>query len=115
MNIEFTTYYNIEIQTSGYDKITDEMITWLTAMLGAGESSIDERDSYRATLFFKSTHIKPTMMRERVRECLSHDKPIYYIDVIYRFESEMTPDRFVYWADGREQEYIGHVIFEEDK
>jgi len=40
---------------------------------------------------------------------------LHYIDVIYRFEHEMTPDRFVVWSSGHEEEYHGEVIFVEDK
>ena len=40
---------------------------------------------------------------------------LYYIDVIYLFENEITPDKFCFWADGHEVEYHGKIIFEEDK
>ena len=107
-------YYNVEIQTSGTCLMTEGMLEQIAHILGADETDYDEVESYRAVLFFKSD-CKPSEMRNRVKKCFQHGKPIHYIDVVYRWETEMTPDRFVYWADGRETEYTGKIIFEEDK
>ena len=108
-----TVYYSVEIQMSGMNK-TDEIISQVASTLGATKENVYEQEDHSATIFFKS-ECKPTEMRERVKRCLQDSKTIHYIDVVYRWEMEMTPDRFVYWSDGMVQEYTGKIIFEEDR
>ena len=107
-------YYNIEIQMAGMNKMTDDVLSMITRTLCVDDSDYDELEAYRAVLFFK-TDMLPGAMRELVKDCLRKTERIHYIDVIYRFETEMNVDRYVIWADGREQDYTGHTIFEEDK
>ena len=107
-------YYNVEIQTSGTNELTDIILDQIMHIFKVDEMDIDERESYRAVLFFKS-ECNPSEMRNRVKQYFQHGKPIHYIDVVYRWEHEMNADRFVYWGDGREQNYVGKIIFEEEK
>ena len=108
-------YYNVEIQMEGFNHVNKDLLSRIIHDLGAGDSDVDECEDFRATLFFK-TETKPTEMRNKIRKIIqSFEDKVHYIDVIYRFEAEMIPDRFVFWANGREQEYIGEVIFTEEK
>ena len=110
-----TTYYNVEIQMAGDNKATQDFIEQFATNFGADKTDIDEIESYRAVLFFKSETL-PTDMRQIIRAVLlMYSAKVHYIDVIYRYEAEMTPDRFCIWSDGHEQEYTGKVIFKEDK
>ena len=95
------TYYNVEIQTEGKKKITAGILVLFEDYLGLTDMDLDEREDHRATFFFVSD-MKASEVQNRVR-------------TIYRYEYEMTPDRFVCWNDGHTQEYTGHVFFEEDK
>lgn len=108
------TYYNVEIQTEGKKKITTGILVLFEDYLGISDRDIDERDDHRAVFFFASD-MKPAEVQNLIRTILRQTSSIHYVDVIYRFEYEMTPDRFVCWGDGHTQEYTGHVIFEEDK
>ena len=108
------TYYNVEIQTAGKKKITTGILTLFEDYLGIDDRDLDERETNRAVFFFVSD-MKPSEVKNRIRTILEQTTSIYYVDVIYRWENEMHPDRVVLWADGHEQEYTGHVVFEEDK
>lgn len=107
-------WYNVEVQMLGECERTEELDADIGFNLGFGERDIDERELYRMTALFVSD-IAPMKMREYVTATLQDHPQIYYIDVIYRYDSENTPDRFVIWSDGRRQEYTGKIIFEEDK
>ena len=109
-----SVYYNVEIRMNGTNKLTDVILEQIMNILNADETDVDERETYSAILFFKSEE-KPTEMRQRVKRCFQHGKPIHYIDVIYRWETEMNADRFVLWGDGTEKDYTGKIVFEEDK
>ena len=109
------TYYNVEIQMSGTHETSEQFIKQIAIDLGAKPSDVDEIDTYHATLSFKS-NLKPSEIKQRVQSVLAmYRMTLHYIDVIYRFEHEMTPDRFVVWSSGHEEEYHGEVIFVEDK
>lgn len=109
------TYYNVEIQMAGENEATQSLVEQVATNLGASATDIDEIESHRAVLFFKSD-ILPTKMRQIIRATLlMYAQKIHYIDVIYRFNTAMHPDRFCIWSDGHEQEFTGKVIFEEDK
>ena len=108
------TYYNVEIQASEKKKITTGIISMFEDFLGITDRDLDEREGNRAVFFFVSD-MKPSEVRNRIRTILNQTTGIYYVDIIYRFENEMHPDRVVLWRDGREQEYTGHVMFEEDR
>lgn len=107
-------YYNVEIQTAGNKKITAGIIDLFEDFLGISDRDLDEREEHRAVFFFGSD-MKPSEVKAIVRTILQQTSSIHYVDIIYRFEHEMTPDRVVLWADGHTQEYTGHVVFEEDK
>lgn len=112
---DLITYYNVEVQMSGTYETSPHFIAQIATDLGAVPTDIDELETYSANISFKST-IKPSEMRNRIRAVLAmYKRTLHYIDVIYLFENEMTPDRFCFWADGHETEYSGKVIFEEDK
>ena len=112
-------HYNIEIQMAANSEITDEVMETASRAFGFLKTDVDELESYRVTALFTSD-IKPSDMKERARKFLvmcsgrSYLKPAYYVDVMYRFEYENIPDRFVIWNDGRVQEYTGHIVFTED-
>ena len=109
------TYYFVEVQMSGANEATTQFMGRIAINLGADIMNVDEIDTHSATIIIKS-EIKPTEMRLRVQAILAiYQTMIHYIDVVYRFEYEMTPDRFCFWSDGRQQEYIGKVIFTEEK
>ena len=108
-------YYNVEIQMSGTNEVTEELLTKIEQFLGADSTDVDECETYRAVLFFKSP-VKTLDMFKRLRELMYEAKDVvHYIDVIYRWETEMYCDRFVIWDDGNEKEYTGDIIFTEDK
>ena len=109
------TYYNVEIQMADNFTTSKELIDQIVESFGADKTAIDELEPYRAVLFFVS-ETTPTEVRKIAQAILCmHQDSIHYIDVVYRYEYEITPDRFVYWANGSMQEYTGHVVFEEDK
>lgn len=107
-------WYNVEVQMSADCERTEELDADLGFDLGFGERDIDEREPYRMTALFVSD-MQPSKMREYVTDELRTHPGIHYIDVIYRYDSENTPDRFVIWSDGRRQEYTGKIVFEEDE
>lgn len=107
-------WYNVEVQMLGECERTYDLDEAIGKALGFEEDDIDEREIYRLTALFVS-NMKPTEMCERVTEVLRNHPEVFYIDVIYRYDAENVPDRFVIWQDGRKQEYTGRIIFEEDK
>ena len=108
------TYYEVEVQMSGTHEATKHFVEQIAINLGADASAIDEIETYSAKIYIKS-EIKPSEMKQRVHAILAmYHMTLHYIDVVYRFEYEMTPDRFCIWADGHEQEYRGKVIFTEE-
>ncbi len=107
-------WYNVEIQMLGENERTNNLDKEVGRELGFNEEDIDERELYRLTAMFNSNRY-PTAMLEHVTKVLRDHPEIFYIDVIYRYDSENVPDRFVIWGDGRKQEYTGHIVFEEDK
>lgn len=107
-------WYNVEVQMLGECERTYDLDEAIGKALGFEEDDIDEREIYRLTALSVS-NTKPTEMRERVTDVLRDHPEIFYIDVIYRYDSENVPDRFVIWQDGKRQEYTGKIIFEEDK
>jgi hypothetical protein len=115
------TYYNIEIQMAGERELTDEILDTVMYILCAKYSATDEVEDHRAVIFYR-TQFLPSEMREKVwkilntiRDSKTHEPLLHYIDVEYRYEWEMTPDRFVCWSDGRLVEYKGHVIYTEEE
>lgn len=110
----YNILYKVEIQMTMADKMTASLLVWVEQMLQAHNCCVEERDDYHAEISFIS-NIKPSEMRRLVKRCFQYGKRLYYIDTIYRYETEINADRFVYWGDGREQEYTGTMMFEEDK
>ena len=108
-------YYNVEIQMANNFEMTETLLRQIEISMGAHVTDRDEVETYSAVIFFKS-EVKPTEIRTRLKAILAmHADRIHYIDVVYRWEAEMNADRFVLWADGREQDYTGRMYFEEDK
>lgn len=107
-------WYNVEVQMLGENEMTDKLADDIIFNLGCRYSDIDEHEIYNMTALFNSNRC-PTAMRDHVTSVLREHPEIFYIDVIYRYDSENVPDRFVIWGDGRVQEYTGHIVFEEDK
>jgi len=109
------TFYNVEIQMSGTHSTSQHFIEQIATDLGADAKAIDEMEAFSATLFFDS-ELKPSEIEDRLWAVLGmYRQALHYIDVVYRYENEMTPDRFVLWANGTKKEYTGKVFFEEDK
>lgn len=108
-------YYNVEIQMAIGNDVTENLLRQLEECVGANDTDRDEVESYRAVLFFKSD-VKPTDIRTRLKAILAmHNNRIHYIDVIFRWETEINADRFVLWSNGTEKDYTGRIYFEEDK
>lgn len=107
-------YYNAEIQMDADHRVSAGLITDCALLLGAGPEDAEDREDHRVSFFFVSDK-KPSEIRKQIRKMLNDNMGIHYVDVIYRFEHEMNPDRFVLWSDGHDQEYTGHVVFTEDK
>lgn len=108
-------YYNVEIQMTAPYEIDDELLMMIEDKLSTTSAARDEVETYRAVLFFKSD-VNPEEIKRRIHVMLGtdlHDN-VHYIDVIYRWENEYNSDRFVVWSDGHEQNYTGHMEFEED-
>ena len=106
-------YYNIEIQMHGTYEVEDKILESAAHFFGFAKKDIDEMDAHSACVMFVSD-LPPTEMRDRVAKFLVGNHAVYYVDVIYRFEFAMVPDRFVRWRDGRTQEYTGYISFKED-
>lgn len=114
-------YYTIEVQMSGTNVITKEVLGCIENYLGVAGTDVDEREPHYVA-FFAKLNVMPSEMRERVWKLLNnvrsskdHEPMIHYVDVIYRWETEMNADRFVFWSNGYSQEYTGTMIFKEDK
>lgn len=106
-------YYNIEIQMRGTYEVEDKILESASHLLGFTKRDIDEHEIHNVCAMFVSD-LPPTEMRDRVAKFLVANDAVHYVDVIYRFEYAMVPDRFVRWRDGRIQEYTGYINFRED-
>lgn len=107
-------FYKVVIQMRGTYATDGHTMELAAHHLGFSKRNIDEQEIHNATIFFYSNFIKPTEMRERVLRLLAECRYIYYVDVVYRFEHEIVPDRFVVWQGGKIKEYTGNVTFVED-
>ena len=106
-------YYNIEIQMHGTYEVEDKIMESASHFFGFSKRDVEEQETHSASVMFVSD-VTPTEMRERVAKFLVANQAVHYVDVIYRFEFAMVPDRFVRWRDGRIQEYTGYINFRED-
>jgi len=107
--------YNVEIQMSGTHTTTNHMVEQIAIDLGTDAKAIDEMEMYSATLFFES-ELQPSEIRERIRVIMAmYNMTFHYIDVVYRYDTEINADRFVVFSDGAEKEYTGRMTYEEDK
>ena len=106
-------YYSMAIQMRGTYTVDDPTIELAAHHLRFSKRDIEEVEVHSAQVIFSSS-IKPSEMKERILHMLAECRTIYYIDVIYRFEHEMIPDRFVIWQGGKIKEYTGKVTFVED-
>ena len=107
-------YYNVLLQMFGTYEIEDRILEEAARQLGFNRNDIEEIDTHCASIMFVST-VKPTEMRDRIGSLLVNNQPIYYADVMYRFEQAMVPDRFVRWRDGRYKEFTGSITWIEDQ
>ena len=106
--------YSLDLQMKEDYRINSNIIRLAESCFGFTKKDVDEEERYSITASFLSL-FTPSDMRKKVTAFLRTQPEIHYIDVVYRYETEMTPDRFVIWSDGRSQEYTGHVYYEEDK
>ena len=106
-------YYNINLQMFGTYEVEDQIISGAAHHLGFSKNDIEDIDTHCANIMFTST-LPPTKVKEHVRAFLASNHPVHYVDVIYRFEYAMVPDRFVVWRDGSCKDYTGYVDFRED-
>ena len=107
-------FYKVVIQMRGTYETDGHTMELAAHHLGFSKRNIDEQEIHNATIFFYSNFIKPTEMRDRVLRLLAECRYIYYVDVVYRFEHELVPDRFVVWQGGKIKEYTGKITFVED-
>ena len=106
-------YYSIEIRMHGTYEVEDRILESASHMFGFSKQDIDEQDVHSVSVMFTSD-LPPTEMRNRVAQFLVANHAVHYVDVIYRFEYAMVPDRFVRWRDGKIQESTGYIDFRED-
>lgn len=107
-------YYSLEISMLGENERSYELDQEIGEALGFAEDDIDEREVYRMTAAFES-YMLPSMMKLNVIHMLSNHPEIFYVDIIHRYGYESLPDRTVIWGDGRMQNYVGRIIYEEVK
>lgn len=108
-----SVYYNVKIQMYGTYEVESGLLDAASRAMGFLEEDVEETELHNASICFTSD-AKPSKMKERVHAFLAKNVPVHYVDVIYRYEYEMVPDRFVVWQDGREKDYTGYVEFRED-
>ena len=106
-------FYNAEIQMLDGFKPDAFVMEPASSLMNFLKKDVDELDDTHASILFDN-HIMPTEMKSRVRNLLTTCPTIHYVDVMYRFEFENVPDRFVIWSDGKSQDYTGHIVFTED-
>jgi len=106
-------YYSMVIQMRGTYAVDDPTMELAARYLRFGKHDVEEVEVHNAQIIFTSS-IKPSEMKERILRLLVECRTIYYIDVVYRFEHEMIPDRFVVWQGGKIKDYTGKVTFVED-
>ena len=106
--------YQMEIQMRAGSIITDELIKDAERQFPHTFFAIDSAEDCSAVIIMESEGLTETM-RLLVKWFMDHHPSIYYMDVVYRFPYDMTPDRFVIWSDGRQQEYTGKVLYVEDE
>ena len=104
-------FYNINVQMTTTE-VDNTVLESAAHHLGFLKKDV-ETDTYCFNAFYAG-EITPVHMRERVRQFLSENTNVYYVDVMYRYEYAMVPDRFVTWQDGSHHEYTGHIEFRED-
>ena len=112
MSMPIQRLYNIEVQMADRNEVTDKVQNMIRAFLEFPADAIDEVEAYNLTATYIST-MKIEQIKEAIRSLFSKCPGIHYIDVIYRYKWEMTPDRFVMWHTGQIQEYKSKVIYEE--
>lgn len=107
-------YYSLEVQMAGENRMSDAVVESASLAFRFGKYDIDEKEEFSLNVLFPC-EIKPSDMKTRVRSFLADNPTVHYVDVMYRYEYAMVPDRFVIWQDGRTQEYTGFIDFREDK
>ena len=97
----------------GTYEVEEAVLESASRIFGFSKKDIEESETHSVSVLFVSG-VSPTEMRKRVSQFLISNKAVYYVDVMYRFEYAMVPDRFVRWHDGRTSEYTGYISFRED-
>jgi hypothetical protein len=106
-------YYSIDVQMRGTYEADDNLLAQVCEHLGCAKECIEEEEVHSAKLCFMSYDVQ-SEMRSKVLRLLTDLPRIYYVDVVYIYEYETIPDRFVIWQGGKVKEYTGKVIFVED-
>ena len=74
---------------------------------------IDDIDKTGMTMSFITELMQLEIMQAAADFIVRNRNDVHYIDVVYRYEYELNADRFVFWSDGRVQEYTGKMMFTE--
>lgn len=105
-------WYNVEISMTGECEVTDELVETVAESIGFKDTDIDEREVYKLVAVFSSDDA-PDVIHARISILLENRPEIFYIDLLYRVDDEMLPERITYWQGGNVQTYRTHVIYEE--
>ena len=108
------TYYNINVQMSGAYKASPHFISAIAVAVGAKKTDVDEINKYNGSILFKSERKVSDVLDDVYKAIKIFGKKIHYIEVVYRYEWEMTPDKVVVWSNGDKKNYTGVIIFKED-
>ena len=107
-------FYSVEIQMCGTYEVEGRIMESASHLLGFGKNDIEDQETHSVSVIY-ANEIKPSDMKAQIRKFLVANPAVHYVDVMYRFEYAMCPDRFVIWKDGREQDYTGYISFREDR
>ena len=105
-------WYNVEISMTGECEVTDELVETIAESLGFKDTDIDEREVYRLVAIFQSDDA-PEAISSSITMLLEDKPEIFYIDLLYRSDNDMLPNRITFWQGGRIQSYQTRVIYEE--
>lgn len=105
-------FVKVTVQTSMENILAEGVREYIEEFYNAPGD--DEGTDFQFSLVFE-TELTIDELVERARLLLADLPELYYVDTVYRFESEFDADRFVVWQDGRYQSYTGKLEFMEDK
>ena len=107
-------FYSIEIQTNYPQEINEEIVQSAMKHLGFEREDYEDEETYSASYIFAAM-TKPSEMEERAKRFMQETPGVHYVDIAYRYEYAMVPDRFVIWDDGKIQHYTGYITYREDE